>query len=466
MTDRSDLSVPRVLVVSVNPLSETSNNGKTIASFFKGYPKGRLAHLYFHREPPSSDTCDNYARITDAHILRYVRRVGREPVAVEMVSFAAREAGSSIMPQRSLDLVKNWWWLRLARALVWRCIPWQSSPGLTDWLTRFGPQVIFFCGGDANYLYSAVESWSRRFGAPVVLYVTDDYILPAKTGSVARTITRLWTRYAFLRMARTAPAVLTIGDRMEEVYRSRFGVESTPLMNAVDVESFPERQLGGSRDPVSFVYVGSLHSNRGQVLVYLGEALRALRERGISCELIYYARAAAEGDLRLALERSGVRYGGCLDAEGVRGALASADVAVHVEAFDAGSRLVTHLSLSTKIPEYMAAGAPVLAIGPSEIASMRYVRDGGFGLSVNSLSQSDIIQAAARLAGDPELRRELGRNGRNLALEQHDVRRCAPLVQGLLGEAAKHGLAKDHEGPDTAMCATRPKRRSDEPSKE
>jgi hypothetical protein len=39
--------LPRVLFVSVNPFSATSNNGKTFASFFEGYPKASIAQLYF-----------------------------------------------------------------------------------------------------------------------------------------------------------------------------------------------------------------------------------------------------------------------------------------------------------------------------------------------------------------------------------------------------------------------------------
>ncbi len=34
---------PRVLIITVNPLSTVSNNGKTYASFFKDYPKEKLA---------------------------------------------------------------------------------------------------------------------------------------------------------------------------------------------------------------------------------------------------------------------------------------------------------------------------------------------------------------------------------------------------------------------------------------
>lgn len=60
---------PRILIVSVNPLSTTSNNGKTIASFFESYPKEKLAQLYFHREIPTSNVCQNYYKISDEDMI-------------------------------------------------------------------------------------------------------------------------------------------------------------------------------------------------------------------------------------------------------------------------------------------------------------------------------------------------------------------------------------------------------------
>ena len=48
---------------------------------------------------------------------------------------------------------------------------------------------------------------------------------------------------------------------------------------------------------------------------------------------------------------------------------------VHVESFDNKSRQLTKLSISTKIPEYLATGKPIIAIGPREVASLEYLKD-------------------------------------------------------------------------------------------
>ena len=77
------MKLPRILIVSVNPLSDTSNNGKTYASFFRGYPSDRIAQLYFHREMPDSPVCSQYFRISDddiaAALIHQTWRLGPRP---------------------------------------------------------------------------------------------------------------------------------------------------------------------------------------------------------------------------------------------------------------------------------------------------------------------------------------------------------------------------------------------------
>lgn len=56
---------PKVLVVSHNVFSTTSNMGKTMVAFFNSWDRENIAQLYFHTEVPNSDICKKFFRITD-----------------------------------------------------------------------------------------------------------------------------------------------------------------------------------------------------------------------------------------------------------------------------------------------------------------------------------------------------------------------------------------------------------------
>jgi glycosyltransferase involved in cell wall biosynthesis len=111
---------------------------------------------------------------------------------------------------------------------------------------------------------------------------------------------------------------------------------------------------------------------------------------------------------------------GTLAASDVQATLATADVLVHVESFDEDIARFTRLSLSTKLPEYLASGRPLLGIGPQALASMKYIRECGAGLVVTEPGADAMMATVGRLARDPGLRAALGQAGWNAARTRHD----------------------------------------------
>lgn len=426
-------SFPRVLIVTVNPLSETSNNGKTFASFFEGYPKDRIAQLYFHRETPSSPICDNYYRISD------------EDIAAALISPVKRRVGSPATrgggdegPSRpwARDILKQSRFVRLLRSLLWTAVPVDSGAA-RGWIDSFDPEVVFFCGGDANHLYRKVEHISRRTGAPVVLYITDDYILPALTVGPFGWVTRRWTLRRVMKMARSGASIFTIGSRMSAVYLDRFGIASEPIMNLVSIPEEPPKAVqSNSHRPVVMSYVGALHSNRWRVLAELGDALGRQRRPDLSAELHIYSPTPLSPKAEASLTRSGtVVLHGAIPSDQVPAVHAGSDVLVHVEAFDRASRLTTALSVSTKIPEYLVARRCILAIGPQEVASVRYLEEAGAARVVSSLR--DLDDAISELVSDACLRQHLGEVAFELAKANHDATTVRHLFWRRLREVAR-----------------------------
>ena len=62
----------RVLVVSHNVFSKTSNMGKTLSSYFNAIDSEDLAQFYIHSEVPTSDICKNYYRVTDKEAIKSI----------------------------------------------------------------------------------------------------------------------------------------------------------------------------------------------------------------------------------------------------------------------------------------------------------------------------------------------------------------------------------------------------------
>ena len=80
-----------------------------------------------------------------------------------------------------------------------------------------------------------------------------------------------------------------------------------------------------------------------------------------------------------------------------------ADILLHVESFDKKAIASTKYSFSTKIPEYLSAGKCVFAVGPSNVASIKYLSQ----FSCVSNENDDIYNELLNLINDNDLRNKI-----------------------------------------------------------
>jgi glycosyltransferase involved in cell wall biosynthesis len=193
-------------------------------------------------------------------------------------------------------------------------------------------------------------------------------------------------------------------------------------MDSVDLARYPEDRVAAMTDaPVTFCYVGVMAPNRWKVLRIVAEAVEALRRRGSPCRFHIYTLPSDADRYAPVLNLSdGVRIVGSVPYADVPATQMAADVLVHAEAFAEGIDAArTSLSVSTKIPQYLAAGRAILAVGPSNIASIQYLGATGAAVVVDAPETEHVVREVQRLAYDDALRRELGRRGRAYCEEHH-----------------------------------------------
>jgi glycosyltransferase involved in cell wall biosynthesis len=229
---------------------------------------------------------------------------------------------------------------------------------------------------------------------------------------------------------------------MAEEYRERFKRPCEAFLNCADLRQFavadgrPDRGL-------RFAYVGGLHLDRWRNLKEIGDALsRASGGSPVPAQLLIHAPAADLEQYAAALrESTGILLAEPLAPTDVPGALSRSDVLVHVESFRPEVMAYCRLSLSTKIPQYLAAGRPVLCYGPAALASCQYILRLGAGIVVGEQNTAALTAAVVRLRDDRQLRHCLGANARAAAERHHDARAQRERFRALLCQTAKDALA-------------------------
>jgi len=412
---------PRVLLVSHEPLSASRANGKTLRALFGEWPRECLRQLYLTPLEPEDSRWCRYWRVSEADLVKRVLTAGLRGHGGEV------EADNDAERRQTVDTARRQVRARLNCALtqkiresLWRRLG-RPSERLLCWIKEFDPQLVYLLGGGSRFSFRLANEVASGAGAPLIIHLTDNYYINIATSTGKRSVTPLadWVSP----IMRRAAGRVAICDEMARELAHHFECPFEVFLNCVDnsdIGTSPEEK----HTPLVLTYVGGLHLDRWRSLIQIGETLDRLSERhGIEAVLRVYAHPS---DCRLysrLLVGTRVCLVGSLQPDAVQPVLRQANVLVHVESFETFPRRATWLAMSTKIPEYLAAGRAMFAVGPAEAASLRYLESNHVALVATSPDLSAVAAGLKVLLEDEDLRASYGARAAQLAAARHSARK-------------------------------------------
>ncbi|MEU5784492.1 glycosyltransferase family protein [Micromonospora lupini] len=452
---------PRVLVVSAAVFDRSTGTGITLSNLFTGWPADRLAQLYAEDRAPGPDAVGTFARFAprnapvEYHLFRQWERVRRPLRAVVKGSAGVAAPVGSASPTGPVGSAGGAGPVAVARNPAPNAVrahlrtqlrafvdlsPVRVPADVRRWVRDQRPDVVYTTLGSIRMMRLAVAA-AQECRVPLVPHFMDDWPTTLYTGGQVLGLPRLAVRAGFRDVLRHSSYGMGISEAMAREFERRYRLPFAAFGNCVDAADFadpggraPDRPAG---TPVELVYVGGLHLDRWRSLRRVGEAVGRLAARGAPARLTVHAPAVDVGRYGGAFAgMPAVHLGRSLASDEVSGVLRRADVLVHVESFAAEHRRYTRYSLSTKIPQYLAAGRPVLGFGPAELASMAHLAAADAGAVVGHDDPAALAAALGPLCADAELRARLGRRGLAYAVRHHRTDRVAARFAEVLREAA------------------------------
>jgi glycosyltransferase involved in cell wall biosynthesis len=206
----------------------------------------------------------------------------------------------------------------------------------------------------------------------------------------------------------------------------------------VDTEVFQARShetpYEKGENPFTIVSVGTLHEVKGQV--HLIEACRRLQEKGLTFECHFVGDGPDKEFLIDLVEQAGlsekVRFQGRLTRDEIARLLLDSDA---LAAPSVPTRDGRREGIPVVLMEAMASGVPVIASNLSGIPEL--VNDQLTGLLVPPRDVTSLADALVQYLKDPELRRRLGRAGREKVVKEFDLNKNAARLAQL--------FLKDHQ---------------------
>lgn len=419
MTDPRN-GYPRVLVVSAPPMNGRGGTGVTLGNLFASVPASQVAQV--HLDPGSVDPgrCGSSLLLPNkgSPLEGWIRSRLQDPSR-------AANAPPTIVAAKPLDAGRARAWA----SALFDLAPVHLTPAAKNWANERRPDLIYSQLGSIRVM-RVVNRLAEHLGVPVVPHFMDDWKNTLYSHGELLGLARTELRRQLHEVLDRSPIILGISTPMVDEYAEIFKRPGLAFMNCVADDELSNASVVAAPIVRVLTYVGGLHLERWRSLANLADNLAKLQPEAT------LRVHAPDADLRAYREhfehRDNVTWGPSLTPHDVPEVLAQADAVVHVESWSNEARRYTRLSISTKVPQYLASGRPILAIGPPELASMRYILETGSGVVLN---EDDTCGLRSFLANARE-RKVMAQRGLAQAAAQHSRSAVSQAFLATLDEAA------------------------------
>ena len=403
----------KILLISSNSLSKTDST-KSYEAILSSFKKEELAQLCFRPRSSSSidfDFISSHFLISEVDIIKSF--------------FTNRKCGRSIIEKDSSPSKKSksaswYYWvseskfrrLFIIRDLLWSSNRWDNEK-LNSWIKSFNPDVIFTIAGAEEFYCKITKTISNRYNIPYVVYYTDDYVLNYRPSGIWGKYLRNKRHKYFADFINGASLRYCIGTKMAQDYSRCFNKAFIPIMNCVNVLPFVPNNNNNKKCIIS--YFGSLHLHRWLMISKFSDVINE------NCEIHVYTGSDLTNEMKNSLNKDNIVLKGKVSANDINSEMYRSDFLLHIESDEPYFSNLTHYSISTKIPEYLMSGRPIICYAPIDLASVQLIKDNNLGLVLNPNDDASYNRdALVKFVNDKGKYDDLSKRGYQFAISNFD----------------------------------------------
>ncbi|SDA11385.1 Glycosyltransferase involved in cell wall bisynthesis [Ruminococcus sp. YE71] len=397
---------PRVLVISNNCFSESTNNGRTLGNFFKGWPHDKLAQFYIKQEEPWKDVCEKYYCFTDKQVLNMLLHRKDQPNMADNNS----NKDSTGVGKNAVTMI--------IRALLWKFIPWENM-GFAKFVNNFKPEAVLLQAGDTIFMYDLAYKIAKKRRIPLYIYNSEDHVLREKNyfdnttlGNIVYPIFHFWLKNSFWRTMKHTKTVIYISDKLKDTYNKIMKHNSEVIYTSTELlTSFNHAE----NCPLKVSYFGNMDFDRDSSLIELAEAFNESDKRIV---IETYGRFPAEIQNRLQKCKA-IDIKGFVSYDKLKEVIENSDIIVHIESFSEYYAQFNDHYFSTKIADCLVSGKPFLVYAPAKIAFVEYLKNNDAAIIISDTTELKTI--VNRTVNDSDYRKSKIINAINVANRNHNV---------------------------------------------
>ena len=359
----------KILIISRGAWSDNNAIGNTLSNLFSDVKTFEMHNVYMRSELPGKTPCHSIYQINEFGLIRSLKTLSNTGGVLD-----SQQSLSEVTIEEKLYTAyqnKNLYSLWIVRDILWILGKWRHN--LRQYINEIKPDLIFMPVFGCVYAHRVLNVIKKESNAKVVLFHADDhYSLNQKNFSPLFWLYRFWLRRWIRRSVRFSHVNFCISDIQILDYNKYFGVNCKLLQKFHDFSG--PRPDYSIEPPIKIVFTGSMECGRWKSLAKIADAVDSLNsDTEQRCTFaIYSGTKLTSSQVLLFQNKKGVILKGFVSSVYIKEIQTSADILVHVESFDADDKLRVRQSFSTKIVDYLSRGRCILAVGPTDIASIQY----------------------------------------------------------------------------------------------
>jgi glycosyltransferase involved in cell wall biosynthesis len=263
-------------------------------------------------------------------------------------------------------------------------------------------QIILGITDDGPFFISAYLA-AKKLDIPLVIYMLDLY----EEGRRSR-IQKFFAKRYEPRIFAYASAVLVMSERMQDHYQQKYGVGSTVVPHPIDTGTIINtvsviKQKEIKNRPLQVVFTGHITAAQyGSIM----DLVRIVGDNPseFSLKLCVPMKEALKGILPSNVEMISLGRKDVLKAQ------RDADILFLPYSFDNPYPDIIRTASPSKLPEYLAAGRPILYYGPEYSYVKWYFDKTKAALCVTRPERNDLLKALRYLRDGDGIRNEIARN--------------------------------------------------------
>ncbi|WP_277561147.1 hypothetical protein [Acinetobacter beijerinckii] len=364
------MKIPKILIINGEPFNDVTATGVTLTKLFKNYDEDNIIYMYSANIAVSEEIDVKYLKLSNKDLFK------SQNLLFKKTNGKLKKEGVSLSKIKLSDYKKK---ISGALDLFSYSISEQTLREIKD----FNPVLIYSNLG-SNRIINLCSSLGRELNIPIVPHFLDDWLSIPNVHSFSFINYLLFRNINknIVKLISNSKHGFCIGPEMKCEYEERFKIRFSCMMNPV--EKILEHKKLLSSHVKKIVFMGGLHLGRLEALIAF---LKKLENVNLPYEIeihLYVAANYREKILEFNIQGLKFTLHDYISPSEVESELLKYDVGLHLESFDDKFKKFTRLSISTKIPQYMGLGLPILAYSPLDVSSTKYIEQNRAGVVVDN----------------------------------------------------------------------------------